>query len=58
LKTKAFLYAACLSLLVMTLSGCALLALPGQIIGGVFSLLGQAFKVAEGLPKPPPGVFF
>jgi hypothetical protein len=42
----------------MTLSGCALLALPGQIIGGIFGLLGQAFKVAEGLPKPPPGVFF
>ena len=38
--------------------GCALLSLPGQIIGGTFQLLGQLLNIAEGLPKPPPGVFF
>ena len=44
--------------LCLTQSGCALFTLPFQIIGGVFNLLGQAIKVADSLPKPPPWVFF
>ncbi len=42
----------------VTLSGCQLLALPAQIIGGTFDLLGKALQVADALPKPPPGLFF
>ncbi|MBI3314643.1 MAG: hypothetical protein HYZ86_01700, partial [Candidatus Omnitrophica bacterium] len=44
-------------LLCLTQGGCALLTLPFQLVGGVFSLLGQAIKVADSLPKPPPWVF-
>jgi len=39
-------------------SGCDLLALPGQILGGVFGLAGQALGVASTLPMPPPWMFF
>jgi len=38
-------------------SGCALLEVPGKVIGGTFDLLGDLFKLAEKLPMPPPGVF-
>lgn len=40
------------------LSGCTLLQIPGQLIGGTFSLLGKLLDIAKQLPKPPPGVFF
>lgn len=55
---KKALFVLCLLVLAGTLSGCALLSLPGQIIGGAFDLLGKALVVADGLPKPPPWVFF
>lgn|GEM_PF-998068 len=42
----------------LTQSGCDLLALPGQIIGGLFGLAGQALGVASTLPMPPPWMFF
>jgi hypothetical protein len=46
------------SFLCITLSGCALLQVPGQLIGGTFSLLGKVLDIAKAMPKPPPGVFF
>ncbi len=48
----------CLIVFCLTQTGCQLLSLPGQIIGGTFGLLGKVLQVADGLPKPPPGVFF
>lgn len=42
---------------VFSLSGCALLEVPGLLIGGTFKLLGQLINLAGKLPKPPPGVF-
>ena len=56
--SKKILLIVCLLLLCVTQSGCALLQLPGQIIGGLFGLVGQALQVADGLPKPPPWMFF
>lgn len=58
MSTKKIVMIGCLLLLCVTQNGCALFQLPGQIIGGVFNLLGQALQVADSLPKPPPGVFF
>ena len=55
---KKSLFALCLVMAVLTLSGCELLSLPGMIIGGTFDLLGKALSVADSLPKPPPWVFF
>ncbi len=43
----------CLSML----SGCALLQIPGQIIGGTFSLIGKLLGIVNNVPKPPPWVF-
>ena len=40
------------------LSGCELFSLPGQLIGGIFGLLGQAVQVAGSMPTPPPWMFF
>ncbi len=48
----------CLIIFCSSLSGCMLFALPGQVIGGVFGLLGQAFQLAQSMPKPPPWMFF
>jgi hypothetical protein len=42
----------------LTQSGCDLLALPGEIIGGMFGLAGQALGIASTLPMPPPWMFF
>ena len=42
----------------LTQSGCELLSLPGQIIGGLFGLAGQALGIASTMPMPPPWVFF
>ncbi|MCP4652559.1 MAG: hypothetical protein GY858_04150 [Candidatus Omnitrophica bacterium] len=39
-------------------NGCAALSLPFQAISTVLNLVGEAFKLAQSLPKPPPGVFF
>jgi predicted aminopeptidase len=47
-----------LCVMVMSLSGCALLQIPAQLIDGTFSLLGKILNIANKLPKPPPGVFF
>ena len=55
---KQVLIIGCLLILCITQSGCALFALPGQLIGGIFNLAGQALQVANGLPKPPPWMFF
>jgi hypothetical protein len=45
-------------LVVLSLAGCApLLAIPAEIIGGTFKLLGQILQLVSRLPKPPPGVF-
>ncbi|HLF17375.1 MAG TPA: hypothetical protein VI749_00575 [Candidatus Omnitrophota bacterium] len=47
----------CLVLL-FSLSGCAsLLAIPAELIGGTFKILGKLIDLAARLPKPPPGVF-
>lgn len=58
LVIKKLLFCLCLVMITMTFSSCELLALPGQIIGGAFDLLGKALQVADSMPKPPPGVFF
>jgi len=42
----------------LTQSGCELLSIPAEIIGGMFGLAGQAVAVASTLPMPPPWVFF
>jgi hypothetical protein len=45
-------------LIVFFANGCAILQIPGQIIGGVFQLVGKALDIVARMPKPPPGVFF
>jgi len=42
----------------LTQSGCELLSLPGEILGGLFGLGSQALGVASALPMPPPWMFF
>ena len=54
-KKKFFLL---LLIVCLTQSGCELLSLPGEIIGGMFGLAGQALGVASTLPMPPPWMFF
>lgn len=44
-------------MVVVSLSGCALLSLPALIIGETFKLIGQVLQIVSRLPKPPPGVF-
>ena len=43
------------------LSGCAVLNIPAQIVGGTFKVIGSIaqglFDLIKKLPKPPPGVF-
>lgn len=58
MNTRTVFNILCLLVAAFILSGCSLLTLPGQIIGGTFDLLGKLLQVADGLPKPPPGVFF
>ena len=41
-----------------TQSGCDLLALPGELLAGMFGLGSQAIGVAASLPMPPPWMFF
>ena len=38
----------------VTLSGCALLQIPGQIIGGIFGMIGKVLDTAAKMPHPPP----
>jgi len=51
-------YFVVLIIVCLTQSGCELLSLPGEIIGGLFGLAGQALGVASALPMPPPWMFF
>ena len=39
------------------LSGCALLEIPGMLIGGTFKILGEIIRTAGKLPTPPPWIF-
>ncbi len=55
---KKISMALCLLVLLFTQSGCALLQLPFQLVGTAVDLAGQALQVADGLPKPPPWMFF
>jgi len=41
----------------LSLSACALLQLPFNIVGGVFDILGNIFKIAQKIPKPPWWIF-
>jgi len=43
--------------IMVSLSGCALLAIPATIIGESFKIIGQVLKIASRMPMPPPGVF-
>jgi len=55
---RKYVFAVLLITLCLAQSGCSLLQLPGQIIGGAFDLAGKALQVADSLPKPPPWMFF
>ena len=39
-------------------SGCALLKVPLVLMKLPFAIAWEALKLAQKLPKPPPGVFF
>ncbi len=58
---KTWVLMAIVLVLCLSLSGCALLTMPfqllGGIFGGIFNLLGKALSVADSMPKPPPWVF-
>jgi hypothetical protein len=47
--------------LAFLMSGCALLQMPFQLVGGLLRVVGTvvkgAFDLAKRLPMPPPGVF-
>ncbi len=58
ISSRKILMLGCLILLCLTQSGCELLQLPAQLIGGVFGLAGQVLNVASSLPTPPPWMFF
>jgi len=45
------------AIVMMSLSGCALLAVPATIIGESFKIIGQVLQIVSKMPKPPPGVF-
>jgi len=47
-----------LLLVCVSQSGCDLLALPGELLGGLFGLGSQALGIASTLPLPPPWMFF
>jgi hypothetical protein len=38
--------------------GCSLLTLPLELAGTAVGLAGDAFSIAQGLPIPPPWLFF
>ena len=45
------------AVLMLSLSGCALLAIPATIIGESFKIIGTVLKIVSKMPMPPPGVF-
>ena len=51
-----FVLVLCL-LIIVSLSGCALMAIPATIIGESFKIIGQVLKIVSKMPMPPPGVF-
>jgi len=42
----------------LTMSSCALLQAPVELVKAPLTLIGEVFKLAQKMPKPPPGVFF
>ena len=49
-------FAVLMLMFMIGLSGCALLTIPGQLIGGTFDLAGKLLGLMSRLPMPPPGV--
>jgi len=54
---KRYSFILCCVSIIIIVSGCALLEIPGKIIEGTFSLIGKLLGIIEKVPKPPPGVF-
>ena len=53
---RKYIFVVFMLMFVVGLSGCALLTIPGMLIGGTFDLLGKLLGVVSRLPMPPPGV--
>lgn len=58
MRPRGFLFIVCLVMCSIGLSGCALLGLPFQMVGGLFDLVGKVVGIASKVPLPPPGVFY
>ena len=58
---KKQLILASIVLICIFLSGCAILQLPGKVVGGTlktaWNIAGGVFNLLKKMPKPPPGVF-
>ena len=52
-----YLLGLCVLILILAVSGCAILELPVKVVEGTFGILGQLLKLIQKLPTPPPGVF-
>lgn len=61
MKKKRMISLCVIAILLFSLSGCALLAMPFNMASGAASaignILGAAVNLVEKLPKPPPWVF-
>lgn len=57
MKTKQTVYFIILLAVVVSISGCALIKLPFDLLGSALKLAGQAASFADSLPKPPPWAF-
>ena len=55
---KNYIFFITLGLICIFENGCAVLNLPFKAIGIAMDIVGEAFKLAQKLPTPPPGVFF